>query len=123
MSSESLEIGTATSVDQTSDPFFLMANMLHNASLRADHSLACSMASLANSNSPDLCSLAMALTTSTFSLTYVTTRNVRREESNVVLDVQYLTPAFVPENLSQVSRQFRRLFVKGALERERRRLT
>jgi hypothetical protein len=67
--SGSLEIGTATSVDQTSSPSRRSASMLHRDSFRADHSVFCSSALTANSKSPLLCFLEMDFTNSIFSCT------------------------------------------------------
>jgi hypothetical protein len=50
--SASRDIGTATSVDQTSSLPLRSASMLHRLSLRADHRAFCSFSSTVNSNSP-----------------------------------------------------------------------
>ena len=70
MMSESRDSGTATSVDQTSEPFSLKASMLHSASFRADQSVFCSSASRANSKSPALWHFVIALTVLILSSTY-----------------------------------------------------
>lgn len=70
MMSGSLEIGTATSVDHTSSPSRRSASILQRDSLRADQSVFCSSAFLANSKSPLLCALAIAFTSPIFSFTY-----------------------------------------------------
>lgn len=67
--SGSREIGTATSVDQTSSPSRRSAIMLQSDSLRADQRVFCSSASMANSKSPLLLAFAIAFTSSMFSCT------------------------------------------------------
>ena len=51
------DMGTATSVDQTSSLPLRRASMLHRLSFRADHRAFCSSSSTVNSNSPPWCCL------------------------------------------------------------------
>jgi hypothetical protein len=90
------DIGTATSVDQTSSPSRRSASMLHRDSLRADQSVFCSSALTANSKSPLLCAREMSLTSSIFSCTYYAVSSI---PSNCTTRMAERTPALVPENL------------------------
>jgi hypothetical protein len=98
MMSGSRDRGTATSVDHTSRPSVRSASMLQSDSLRADQSVFCSWASMANSKSPLLWARAIDLTRWTFSRT-CTCQCAFRASCSGCYDEELLTPAWVPENL------------------------